>query len=155
MATPARKEILDNIETTLAAILTAGGYNTDVVTVEKLIRDHDDVAASLRPWIGFMARPEQFGYLPGGQIRVVMPIFIGFHLTSSSEANRNTDLANLHDDIVAALGSDPTRGGNAVSTMITTAQDDLGDPDNTDSQGRNSTGTIEAQVVYMRTTGST
>jgi len=155
MATPARKLILDNIKTTLAAILVSGGYKTTVVTVERVIRDWGDVAAALRPWIGFMPRVEQFQFLPGGQIRVVMPVIIVGQVSGTTVDNKHSLLSNLHDDIVAALGVDPTRGGNAVNTLITQIEDDTGDPDTVDSQGRSGLLEVTAEVHYMRTYAST
>lgn len=155
MATPARALILDNIKTTMAAILVAGGYKTTVVTVERVIRDWADPGAIQKPWIGFMPRVEIFRFLPGNQIRVTMPVLIVGHISSTTVDAKHTALSNLHDDIVAALGVDPTRGGNAINTVVLQTEDDTGDPDTVDSQGRSGTVEVTAEVTYMRTYAST
>jgi len=51
MATPTRATIVAAINTALSAISTSSGYKTDVTTVENLIRDWQDVTATLRPWL--------------------------------------------------------------------------------------------------------
>lgn len=155
MATPARKLILDDIKTALEAITVAGGYKTTVVTVERVIRDWADVSAALRPWLGFMPEMERFQFLPGNQIRMVLPVVIIGHLSSTSVDNKHSAISNLHDDIIAALGADATRGGNAINTIITSSEDDTGDPDSLDSAGRSGTLKVNAEVWYMRTYAST
>jgi hypothetical protein len=155
MATPSRKLILDNIKTVLEAINIAGGYKTTVKNVEPVIKDWDAVTVEERPWIGFMPRQQIFQHLPNGQIRVILPILVGAHVCGDDQDDREAKVTDLEDDIVRALGVDTTRGGNAVSTMITSTQDDLGDPDSTDHDGPSGTLEVEAQVVYMRTFAGT
>ena len=155
MATPARKLILDDIKTTLEAITVAGGYKTTVVTVERVIRDWGDVSAAQRPWVGFAPRIEAFQFLPGKQVRVKMPVLIIAHISKADVDTKHAALSDLHDDIVAALGVDPTRAGNAVNTIVLQTEDDTGDPDTVDSTGRSGTLEVTAEVTYMRTYAST
>ncbi len=155
MATPARKLILDNIKTVLASVSTATGFKTNIKTVERVVRDWADVARGIRPWVGFSPRLETFAFLPGKQIRATLPVVIVACVSGDSVDDKHAKLNDLHDDIIAALGADPTRGACAIDTIIRNAEDDIGDPDTADTQGFTGTLVINAEVHYMRTYAST
>ena len=115
-----------------------------------MIRDFGDVVDSRRPWIGIMPQQQTFAYEPGSSMRCVMPVLIVAHLHAATKAEVIDDVDDLHDDIIAALMVDETRGGHAAMTFIDSEQDDTGDPDSKAS------GTLEMiiRVIYYRTTES-
>lgn len=153
--TTARTNILANVQTTLEGITVANGYNTDVVTVEGVVRDWGEVNAILRPWIGFIPQTTTYSYEPGGRIRSVMRLLVFAHLSSASKAAASVALDNLQDDLIAAMNADTTRGENAVMSTLVDAQDDIGDPDSKDSNGIVTVTMQSWDIVYYRTTGST
>ena len=58
MTTPARKAILDNLQTTFEAITTGNGYRTTITKVQPLARGYADVKTGERPFIGYVAGQE-------------------------------------------------------------------------------------------------
>jgi hypothetical protein len=126
MAQPQRQLIIDNVETTLAAISTGGGFRTDVFRVERLIRLYDDVGDEIRPWIGFIVGRERFEYQPGKRMRVTIPCQLLAYVKKGTQAEREDRLNEIHDDIFVALNADQTRGGNAVMTTVREDETDEG-----------------------------
>ena len=149
MRTPARTSILSNMSTTLAGITTGNGYNTSVVTVEGEAKTWADVPASLKPWIGYVPTAERLQYLPGSQIRVVLPIQVICHIVGQTQSSRSTILNNLLDDVIAVLNVDTTRGSKAISTTVVSVDTDEAAPGAT---GQGSM-VLTVEVAYMRTTG--
>tara|TARA_R100000655_G_scaffold85285_1_gene124945 strand:+ start:26155 stop:26610 length:456 start_codon:yes stop_codon:yes gene_type:complete len=149
MGTPARSSILSNLSTTLASITTGNGYNVTVVTVEPVGKAWAGVPQGLKPWIGYVPLAEQLEYLPGDQIRCVLPIQIIVHISEATQPARQTKLNNLLDDIIAALNVDTTRGSNAISTTVLSVDTDEGSPD----AMHEGTMILSTEVAYMRTSG--
>jgi hypothetical protein len=149
MGTPARTSILSNMSTTLAGITTGNGYNTTVVTVEGEAKTWADVPASLKPWIGYVPTAETLQHLPGGQIRVVLPIQVICHIVGQTQSARSNTLNNLLDDVIAVLNVDTTRGSKAISTTVVSVDTDEAAPGAT---GQGSM-VLTVEVAYMRTTG--
>ena len=54
MGTPARKLILNNLQTTFETVTTGNGYKTTVDTVQALARGYFDVKTGERPFIGYV-----------------------------------------------------------------------------------------------------
>jgi len=147
MGTPARKNILDNISTTLSTITTGNGYNTTVVTVEAVGKTWADVGSGAKPWIGYAPVRESFEYFPGDQIRVVLSVTLIAHMSGTTQSDRSTKLNNLLDDMIAVFNVDTTRNGNAISTTITTVETDEGSPD---ANGFGSM-VVNMDIAYIRT----
>lgn len=155
MATPARKLILDDIDTALKTISVAGGFKTDVATVERGWREWSDVGAGEMPWIGravVETRPE---HLPGRLIRPVMSLTIAAYVNNGETDATEAAISDLHDDIIAALEKDTTRAGNAIQTTWVATRSDEFAPDRIDSQGGVGQVLMDFEVAYLRTTGST
>ena len=145
MATPARKQILDNIGTVLATITTGGGYKTTVTKVQALARGYADVKTGERPFLGYVPESESVQYFPG-YIRCTMLLRVIGHVSGQSQSDRSTKITNLYDDVLAALSLDQTRGTNAISTSLTQLQTDEGDPD-----GRGDGSLLMTfQIIYHR-----
>tara|TARA_R110000824_G_scaffold401624_1_gene613168 strand:+ start:110 stop:565 length:456 start_codon:yes stop_codon:yes gene_type:complete len=149
MGTPARTSILSNMSTTLAGITTGNGYNTTVVTVEGEAKTWADVPASLKPWIGYVPTAETLQYLPGNQIRVVLPVQLICHIVGQTQSARSVALNNLLDDVIAVLSVDTTRGSKAISTTVLSVETDEGAPG---AIGEGSM-VLAVEVAYMRTSG--
>ncbi len=149
MGTPARTSILSNLATTLATVTTGNGYNTTVVTVEAEAKTWADVPTALKPWIGYVPSAESLEYLPGNQIRVVLPVEVICHISAATNSARSTALNNLLDDVIAVLSVDTTRNAKAISTTVVRVDTDEGAPGAT-GQGSMVLG---VEVAYMRTSG--
>lgn len=149
MGTPARTSILNSVSTTLAGITTGNGYNTTVVTVGKEAKTWAEVPPALKPWVGYIPQAETLQYLPGDQIRVLLPIDLICHVVGQTQTDRATKLSNLLDDIIAVLNVDTTRGSKAISTTVVSAETDEGAPG---ALGEGSM-VLRVNVAYMRTSG--
>lgn len=147
MGTPARKNIIDNLVTTLQG-LDGSPYNTDVTTVQALARGYFDVKTGERPFIGVVPGNETHEYQPGDNIYVTFPLSVIAHISGNTLADRQTKINNIIDDIIAVLSVDTTRNANAISTTIQSIQTDEGDPD---AHGDGSA-LIQIVVKYIRTT---
>lgn len=142
-----RRDITSNVKTTLEAISIANGFNTDVTTVETLLKIYDEVPPSIRPWIGILPEIERAEYLPG-QIRMVLPFnLLGYTFAATNvESDKLDDINDLHDDIIEAMNADQTRGGNAVATTLTEAET------NEDQEGQDGVVRLTFEVAYFRAT---
>ena len=149
MGTPARTSILSNLGTTLATITTGNGYNTTVVEVENEAKTWADVPDSKKPWVGYVPIAEVLQFLPGNQVRVELPLDVICHVKGNTNADRSTKLNNLLDDVIAALNVDTTRGSNAISTTVLSADTDEGAPG---AVGQGSM-VLRIEVAFMRTSG--
>lgn len=152
MATPPRKLISDDLKTTLEAIAVAGGYKSTVVRVETVLREWDEIGDSTQmPWLGFMLEAEQHRHEPGGMLWVTLPFVIVGYVNVTEDTRRGV-VSNLLDDIIKALHTDTTRGGNAVVTTITEQSTDEADPDFLVSKGGEARIQVKGTVEYYRTT---
>lgn len=148
MALPLRKQIINNIETTLETIRPSNGYRVKVTKVERIMRHWDEVNSAERPWVGFFAGIQLYQHQPFNTIRIVMPVVLMAYMFEKDTDIRQDILAALEDDLVVALNADITRGGCATSTTIKTIQTDEGDDDG------HGIIKIEFDIVYYRTTGA-
>lgn len=158
MATPAKSTILAAIKTALEGILTAGGYKSDVVTVEQAVKGPNDVGTAERPWIGYMPEVERFEYHGPGHIIAKLPFLTGAHVHAATEALVDVAIVNLQDDVIAALFEDPRFGETAVDVHLIDNDDDIGDPDRAmggGETGYSGTFVMHWMVEYERTTSST
>ena len=150
MGTPARKLILDNLQTTFEGITTGNGFKTSVTLVQALARGYFDVKTGERPFIGYVPGVETVQHQPGGNIYCSLALSVIGHVSGTSLSDRQTKLNNLIDDLIAALNTDTTRGSNAISTTVTQYETDEGDPD---AHGDGSV-LMQIQVKYLRSTAS-
>jgi hypothetical protein len=147
-----RETILDRFGALLATITVANGYKTTVVTVERLIKDWTGVSASQRPWIGYMPRQATYEHNSFNSMHVTLPVMVYAHVSAATVAARDTAVLKLHDDILAAIMSDPTMNQNAIDTTVVLDESDIGDPDTIDMGGVGGTLTLTFNVLYERTT---
>ena len=103
MATPARKLILSNLQTTFESITVANGYKTTVVKVQALARGYADVKTGERPFIGYVPQAEQVEYQPFNRIRCTLNVSVIGHVSGNSQSDRSAKLNDLIDDLIAAL----------------------------------------------------
>jgi hypothetical protein len=147
---------LENIATVLATITVANGYKTTVTTVERTIKGWDRIGIQGMPWIGVHVEDEEFEHHAcSNVIRSVLKVVIIAHVNAATQALRADAIADLQDDIIAAMNVDQTRAGNASSTYLTGAESDESDPDAIDSKGGQGTLMVRFDIVYFRTTTST
>ena len=116
MGTPARKLILNNLQTTFEGITTGNGFKTTVVKVQALARGYADVKTGERPFVGYVPQAEQVQHQPFDQMLCTLNVSVIGHVSGNSQSDRSTKLNNLIDDLIAALNTDTTRGANAIST---------------------------------------
>ena len=150
MGTPARKLILNNLQSTFETVTTGNGYKTTVTKVQALARGYADVKTGERPFIGYVPQSEQVQHQPGDQMLCTLTVSVIGHVSGNSQSDRSTKLNNLIDDIIAVLNVDTTRGSNAISTTLTQLETDEGDPD---ARGDGSV-LAQVQVKYIRNTAS-
>ena len=149
MATPSRKLIIDNLKTVLESITVANGYKSTINTVEVLAKTWLQTSEVVRPWLGIVPQDTAYEHLPAGLVRSKFKLNIIGHVANGTYAEKRDRLANLLDDIFAAVNVDTTRDGNAISTTVVSSETDEGAPE---AEG---TIVLTLNVVYMRTTGST
>ena len=151
MATPVRKLILDDIESTLKAIGTMPNAKTSPCVVQRVVKEWDTSGSHSRPWIGFRPSTSSFVYRPFGRVEVRLLVDIVAHVSGDDDDERADNLNDILDDIVAALQVDTRRGGHAIHTTITQSETDEGDPDTIDSAGGGGSVVLRAEVFYERT----
>ena len=123
-----RLDIIAAILAGLQLITVAGGYLTNVVTVEKVLRAWDEIGDSKKPWIGFSPEVERYEYQPSHLIRCFMDLRIVAHVSEKTVDARYTAIENLSDDIIRALRQSVVRGGCADSITLNELQTDQPDP---------------------------
>ena len=151
MGTPARKLILNNLQTTFEGVTTGNGYHTSVTLVQALARGYFDVKTGERPFIGYVPGVETVQHQPGGNIYCTLAVSVIGHISGTTLSDRQTKLNNLIDDLIAVLNVDTTRGSNAISTTVMQYETDEGDPD---AHGDGSV-LMQVQIKYLRSTAST
>lgn len=156
MATPVRRLILDNIATVLATVSVANGYKTNVETVARTLVSWGEIGAAQMPWVGFAPIGQSIpSYKPNGVINVTLPLTIVGHVNSRSGATKTEELADIEDDLIAAMDADTTRGGNAIRTNWLGTQTDEGNPDSDDHRGGSGTLVMMWEILYQRSIDST
>lgn len=150
MASPNRRAILADLESTLKGIRIANGYRSDIATVELVARTFAEARAPVRPYIGIVPGRESWAYQPFACVRVDFTVQLVCHVQIDRDRDLMLDALNdLLDDIVAVLSVDTTRGGSATMTTVSTVESDEGAPEGGASM------VIGLSVVYFRTTGAT
>lgn len=152
MATPAAKLIFDDLVTALEGITVANGYKTNVLSV--LFHSEMPEDATARPTIGVHRMPVQYSYDYPGVLRCTAPVTLFGHVDGATEAARFAAIENLLDDMIAAVHADPTRGGNAIDTIVTQSDDDTGEGGLRYSQGLGASVALQLQVRWDRVTSS-
>jgi hypothetical protein len=158
MTTPAKTTILAGVKTALEGITVLAGFKSTVVTVEQAVKGPDEITTAMRPWIGFMPEREKFEYEGPGNIWVTLPVYVGAHVQAATEALVDAAIANLQDDIIAAMFADPRFGETSVDVKLLDGDDDIGDPDRgmpAGETGYSGTFDMHWEISYQRTTGST
>ena len=111
-----RDDIIKNIETTLAGISIAGGYNYDIGMVTRESEDFEIFAISDYPFVIIQwSRDEKESEDAVGQ-HVMSTLSLTIQGGIYASSLRETVLNNFLEDIEKALCVDGTRGGNAIYT---------------------------------------
>ena len=152
MGTPSRTSLLLDIKTKLEAITVANGYHTTVVTVAPYFDSRDTIPIDERPYLGFGITRDEATTDPCGRIYMRAQLYVIGIVTDAAWGTRADKIQKLIDDVIAALLSDQTRGGNAISTELVAVETDEADPDAGADGGFC---VCEFAVTYDRTTGST
>lgn len=152
MPTPDKATALEQLKDLMLSIQTTSGYNSNVVTSEKVLRDIGDVPSGLRPWIGIMPGEETVEHYAFNCLRMSLQVLIWAHTASSTKADALTATINLEDDIMEAIKSDHTLGGYCTDLRVLSVEDDVGNPDVADSNGYSGSIWVKALMVYHRTT---
>ena len=150
MGTPRRTNILLDVKATLDTIIVANGYKTATVTVEQYVRPYEDVPQAQRPYIGFATGMEIPEHRPFGGMHWTIPVVVVGYVYASDWTARSAAINNLVDDVIAALETDTTRGGYAISTSIKGLETNESDPD---SQGDGYL-IMDFEIAYERTTSA-
>ena len=112
-----REDILNNIESTLADITIANGYNNNIGLVTRESEDFERFEKSDYPFaiISWATDDKETSGVPNQNVisELLVTIMGGIYAISS----RETVLNNFLDDIEKALCTDGTRGNNAWYTI--------------------------------------
>jgi hypothetical protein len=158
-----RKQILDNIKTTLTGIVAtvvpasprAGipaptqAYETTVQVVDQFIRMWDEVPTTSppRPKIGIVPGQESFVYHATYEQFVTIRIYLWIHITGATNEAMRTLMDQVYDDIFYALNIDTRRGGYANKTTFLATETDELDVERANSM----TMRIDLDIEYTRT----
>jgi len=152
MGTPARTSIILGIQTALNTISIANSYNTDVVTVDPFLRTRDDVDPGLRPYLAFGLGRETFEHQSFRNARIQAPLVIVGYISTDDWTAASSEINLLVDDVIALINSDPTFGGNAVSTKLDGLETDEADPDRASTTGWGCAFVMECTLTFFRDT---
>jgi hypothetical protein len=116
MSTTIRESILENIKTTLAAIVAGETYNNTIASVERYKSNGNDLINV--PCIIITAGPETKTPSPNPLYTCKLTVFIDIWNRQDETDTQATDtiLDSLLGDIEKALMIDITRGGYAIDT---------------------------------------
>jgi len=110
-------DIINDIESTLAGITTASGYNNDIGFVTRESEDFERISTSNYPFAIIQWNTDDKETTGAANQVVISELTVivqgGIYATS----NRETSLISFLEDVEKALCSDGTRGGNAIYTV--------------------------------------
>lgn len=130
MANSKRKVILEYIkDTTLAAILTAGGYNHDIGIIERGIRNLDNLTDDEFPALFIPGASELRKDRTKIHFESSMSVFIVGYVkdTDGVAGGIQVQLDDLIEDVTKALYADEGLGGNALELAVVSVDPDDGD----------------------------
>ena len=155
MAKSPRGKALDNLVALLETIRPPT-YKTHVRTVARHVLDWQGAPLDgALPYIGIKPEQTSIAYQPGRMQRNVTTASLGCHLkATANDATAYDRMDDLIDDLIAAVDSDMTLGGCAVSCKVTRFVTDEGDPTRMDSHGGIVSAVVTLEIVTQRDTGS-
>ena len=130
MANSKRKVILEYIkDTTLAAITVAGGYNHDIGTIERGIRNLDNVTDDEFPVLFMPGASEARKDRTKIHFESSMSVLIVGYVkdTDGVEGGIQVQLDDLIEDVTKAMYADEGLGGNALELAVIAVDPDDGD----------------------------
>lgn len=138
-----RNDIIANAATTLAGITEANGYHQDVASTSIdrfLALDPMEIGQQRCPWLGIGPDPRREPtpeWRPDKQSREHLFLAVQGVVLGQPGAERQQAVSELARDVVHIMMVDPTRGGNATSTLpISGPLADDGAPDQEQDGGR-------------------
>ena len=111
-----RELILENLKTACEDIQVANGYNWDVKLVTRRLLLPFSFHPKDIPGICIVDRTESALYRGQREIRILGVELLA--VCDGGEAQISTRLNSLIEDVLTAIGKDPTRGGNAIDTQL-------------------------------------
>jgi hypothetical protein len=151
MADPNELAILQNLQTTFASISTSGGYKSDVDAAELFYRaigyDAEKAGEVVVGIVPTQTTVEPYAF---EIYRCTLTVEVACHVQASGASARYQAISNIVDDIIAAVNSDVTRGGNAIDSKVTLWRSDMGDPDTYDHRGGSGLAVVTVTIIYDR-----
>jgi len=145
-------QALENLQTVLAAISTGGGYKSDVDACELHYRTWETFSQAGNVVIGIVPVETQVQGYQGHRLRCQMRVDLACHVQGTTHASIWQAVEDLIDDVIAAVGADPTLTQTVIDTVPVSWQTDIGDPDNNQHFGRSGTAVITLRIRYERST---
>jgi hypothetical protein len=124
-----RGAILDNLEATIAAISTAGGYHFTIGLARRGLLHYNAVPEDKFPAAFVAGADEKRKNVTNTQFRSDISVAVVGYVRTADAADTDQledDLDSLIADLTKAIMADITRGGNAVLTEITDIDTDKG-----------------------------
>jgi hypothetical protein len=154
MADPSELAALEALRTTLAGITTTGGaYKSTVNAVEYHYRTWEDAARAGLTIIGMVPGKTMYVGEQGGRLRATCTVTLVCHTVGTTHASCYRAIQLLTDDVIKAVYSDHTLGGNVFDSRVVSSESDIGDPDTFSHLGRSATAVVTVELQYDRTTG--
>lgn len=151
MSTSARRAALTDLVTALGTITVANGYTNTVQAVAMRAFEWETVHADFAlPAIGVVPGAVQYEMISNNIMVANQTVSIEFCYAAATQDQAWDVGDSLIDDIIGAALVDPTRGGNAMHTLIQAAETDAGNPDIMDSRGGTAAGILTAQIRLSR-----
>lgn len=124
MGTPVREQLFDNMLWRLQQITTAGGYKTQVVTAERLLRTWSEVQEAEKPYVGIVDRGASYDQEHFNYLVVDRDISLVCYVQEDTQAAMAAAASDFLDDlIVALLNVDNGLSGSAGGAAAMTAGD--------------------------------
>lgn len=151
MGSSARKLALDNLYAALSGISVANGYSTDIASLGRRAIDWDSVYESFAlPAVVMVPGKIDYELISRNIMVVNQLVSIEFAYSAATQTEAWDDGDAIIDDLIGAILDDPTRGGNALHTIVVDAETDAGNPDLMDSRGGTAAGIMNLQLRLSR-----
>ncbi len=129
MANSIRKQLLNRLRDTVFPIITvANGYNNDIVTIERGLKNFASITDEKFPALFISSADENRENVTNKSFRSDLTAFItGYVISPNNLSGLQEALDDLIEDTTKAIHQDYTQGGLAVTTEITRIDTDAGD----------------------------
>lgn len=152
MSTSIRRAALEDLATALGNISVANGYSTNITEIARRAFEWESVHQDYNlPVIGIVPGKVIYDYRASSNVIVAtQTVSLEFCYAASNQTEAWDVGDQIIDDIIGAIHVDPSRGGNALHTMVKDAETDAGNPDIMDSREGTAAGIVTIEIMFNR-----